>query len=1239
MGTLLVANMAPEGLDGSNKKLHPFFVPGKTTETPAAESNTTEEAATLNEKTPNKRPGRPRKQTQTPQTASSDVELRSSDVEDDGRDRKRQKTAGSAPSSGKKRGRPRKKPNGTTTDIANHFSQKDGTSLTKLANEVPRTPPPEPEPTTEQHTSCAPPPTSTIPTSGAASEPNSASAPSAAAEPQPKPTKVLKFNPKTGTIGSPPKPKPVPAEASKGTKSSKSPAKPSRVVTIKYGHDTDSRARIGPQIQQILASPSAKKSSPRSKTTPKKSRPTASKPEDKSKSKGTHPLFLGKSKTAAKPNAPVAPAPKPPRQTVFTSTPCSPKKQRSIPMSGKVPQFGMRSMGLKVPGSCHPAWPAQGMAHVRGLTTEEERLCNAVRHLEVSSRKSKGQTTNIMPSESVISQLASSLDTMSISKSILEATDDDYQPPPPELRLPGKHFESGRKLRSRIKPELRTCLPLGKNTEDSDDEVLTTTRRKPHPAIARLYNSLETNLSAYDKSQCEELTWAQKYAPVLAEEVLQSGKEGILLKEWLQTLRIHSVHTGVANADQKSSGPKSGPAPKNKRKRNKVDDFIVSDGDEAEFLPSVSDEDEDDWFPMTSHGAPKKTVVRKDLGKDMSRLTNAVVLSGPHGSGKTAAVYAVAKELGFEIFEINASSRRTGKDVMEKVGDMTQNHLVQQNRQGKDDDPKEDDETTKDIKSGKQGTMMSFFKPKTASKPALKPEQKSQPKAEEPTEAPRPAKATGQGQKQSLILLEEVDVLYEEDKQFWATIMSLIAQSKRPFVMTCNDETLVPFHNFILYGIFRFTPPPKDLAVDTLLLIAANEGHALQRAAVSALYESKGHDLRASLMELNYWCQLGVGDRRGGFDWFYPRWPKGCDKDENGDVVRVVSESTYLEGMGWVGRDPTVTSSPRAAEEELMTQCWRGLGLDLGNWHDSLDMVSWANSLQTSSAEDRVAALDAFSEFSEAMSTADLCSSGDYGLQFQEPLDPTQPDITNKMRDDFVIGRRLLEAPPLTTFVCTATAIATSLKSAARQILQSAPKRTEPAVSMDCVQERKAIQQMRRSFAEPIGDKAISRYDMSLAFDPIAISEKAAASMSTSLEPSVFDRTMRMITLEVAPYVRSIVDYDHRLMQDRQQRSSLLSEGGRPGKRMRSTRSALSAQEGVTRASARRESYFSAELNTPLVMRTGGEDWQAAVDAEMRLMPQAPSVASSDHGGEVAAPSSSSEVPVQTGEAPIPGAQ
>ena len=78
----------------------------------------------------------------------------------------------------------------------------------------------------------------------------------------------------------------------------------------------------------------------------------------------------------------------------------------------------------------------------------------------------------------------------------------------------------------------------------------------------------------------------------------------------------------------------------------------VYDSDDEEFWHS--DEEEDDG-----------------LGSGES-VANGVLISGPVGCGKTATVYALAKEFGFKVLEVNALDRRSGQEVLGRFTEATQ---------------------------------------------------------------------------------------------------------------------------------------------------------------------------------------------------------------------------------------------------------------------------------------------------------------------------------------------------------------------------------------------------------------------------------------------------------------------------------------------------------------------------------------------------------------------------------------
>jgi DNA polymerase III delta prime subunit len=862
-----------------------------------------------------------------------------------------------------------------------------------------------------------------------------------------KPTKILHFNPKTGTIGSPPARKPAASieAAIKPRSNSRAKQPKSKLVTICYSQGKASPSAIGLQIEQILngtkrIGPLSKKKRP----SPGKKVLLASKAEEVSKIAAPeikttkaatiapkkpppllHPFFSGKpmvnssnakettdASVSVVPPEPQTPMSLRPARPIARVKPPNSPKPRSSSFGGFT-GFGASGKITKFPGAIEPAWPWKGVVHIRGNDTVQEgehKIIKAALDIQSKSKKSKYQAIEILAEEDVIVTITADLGIDQVLKSIQDLNLDEYPHLPRCLRAPNKHFESGYELQKRIRKELDVRLPQPTSSNDegtSEDEIQgsCSNRASVHPALYKAYASISNSLTAFDQFRYETQSWTHKHSPTCAAEVLQTGREAMILKEWLQNLTVMSVETGASDrpnsrassVSKRSASSKSDPSGKRKRKSKRLDGFIISSDEEDNDMDEIS-EPEDDTSARGRQGLWRKTVIRQGDtaakgSKDAPRLTNAIVVSGPHGCGKTAAVYAIAKELGFEVFEINSSSRRSGKDILEKVGDMTRNHLVQRSRdQAPLEPPDEDarrisDALAEDIKSGRQGTMNSFFKTKDATNPKTKPK-KSQPaaKTSKSVQSSLLPKAPPKQQKQSLILFEEVDILYEEDKQFWSTVITLITQSKRPIIMTCQDESLVPLQALSLHAILRFSPPPVELAADYMLLVAANEGHGLQRDAVKALYQSRHLDLRASLTELNFWCQFAVGDLKGGLDWLCPRWPLGCDVDKHGNKVRVVSENTYEVGMGWLSQDFLESHMHYLSiEEETLHEARDGWNLDLGHWQKSIDMPGWADSIQALSggkADDR-ARLSMYDEFADAMSLADLFSGSAFAAENQ----------------------------------------------------------------------------------------------------------------------------------------------------------------------------------------------------------------------------------------------------------------
>lgn len=287
-------------------------------------------------------------------------------------------------------------------------------------------------------------------------------------------------------------------------------------------------------------------------------------------------------------------------------------------------------------------------------------------------------------------------------------------------------------------------------------------------------------------------TFAERFRPRQASQVLGNVTESTYLRDWLSALSVGT---------HESDGPKV--IRRVPKARRTVDDWIVDDiglyglpeeeGDLDEIPEPLEEADvpighRPQWYPPLSN-----------------RLTNSILLTGPSGSGKSAAVYAAATELGWEVFEVYPGiGKRTGGNLMSLVGDVGKNHMV-----GK---AKEVEEPPAPAPAPVPPTagIQSFFKPKGGGDETPVTGSQGEPievDDDHPDQSLTPPPSTRPRTssvnltpfrdetkfRQSLILIEEVDILFEEESSFWPAVISLIAESRRPVIMTCNGQSACHF--------------------------------------------------------------------------------------------------------------------------------------------------------------------------------------------------------------------------------------------------------------------------------------------------------------------------------------------------------------------------------------------------------------------------------------------------------------
>ncbi|KAJ2724987.1 hypothetical protein GGI07_001556 [Coemansia sp. Benny D115] len=363
----------------------------------------------------------------------------------------------------------------------------------------------------------------------------------------------------------------------------------------------------------------------------------------------------------------------------------------------------------------------------------------------------------------------------------------------------------------------------------------------PHLQFAAPFLNMLADPEAAVQSRinCSSQLLASRHRPKKASEVLDNKRAVLQLHSWIEGMRLKRPPPATISAQQLSvfkkpaaaaKPPKSSKSTAKPQKcRRRAAESEASDDNHDFFYSSDGGNSSDDFVPRTASSSRRRKAknefddifawaqsdgtvssVREHKRNNLKRhrrrvsygsssdtetFSNVLLLEGPSGSGKTAAVYACAEESGFSVCEIHPGQRRSGKDVLAALEDVILSHTISV-----------------------------------------------------PAGAPDVTAATAVNQ--VLILIEQVDVLFEQDLRLWPALKQLALKSRRPIVLTCTDSTCVRWESFSFHSVLRFSRPSENLLVPYCFFLCLVEGTLVSLADLGTVCREAGCDLNRMLCAL-----------------------------------------------------------------------------------------------------------------------------------------------------------------------------------------------------------------------------------------------------------------------------------------------------------------------------------------------------------------------------------------------------
>ncbi|KAG0630572.1 hypothetical protein M758_1G188600 [Ceratodon purpureus] len=301
--------------------------------------------------------------------------------------------------------------------------------------------------------------------------------------------------------------------------------------------------------------------------------------------------------------------------------------------------------------------------------------------------------------------------------------------------------------------------------------------------------------------------WTDRYQPQTSQEVC-GNKEGVKsLSSWLQSWREKVLKQKGAS-------------------KNKEENESSSSDDDSDFEDSPSEIDDND------------------------DLHNCLLVTGPVGCGKSAAIYACSMEHGFTVIEVNASECRSGALIKHKFKEAMESHGLTKRRS-----------TTQVDASDGQMDVEHMFKQGEPCRRSISFNEEPENQLPLSQGVCRNNVPSSSLRGLRVILFEDVDIVFEEDSGFMGALALLARTSKCPIIFSSNSQKPVLPQVTGLQEI-RFEQPSTAELVAHAYMVCMAEGVSCSPYIVEHIVKNSDHDLRKLLMLLQFWTQGSPSDTK-----------------------------------------------------------------------------------------------------------------------------------------------------------------------------------------------------------------------------------------------------------------------------------------------------------------------------------------------------------------------------------------